>query len=48
MKDTKIKKVLEKASDIPKVQAPKKVVDKKKKGDQDQMLSSLNEKLPSS
>ena len=47
MKDTKNKKVLEKASDIPKVQAPKKVVNKKKKGHQDQVLKSLNEKLSS-
>ena len=48
MKDTKNKKVLEKASDIPKVQAPKKVANTKKKGDQDQMLNLLNEKLSSS
>ena len=48
MKDTKNKKVLEKASDIPRVQVPKKVVIKKKKDHHDQVLKSLNEKLPSS
>ena len=48
MKDTKNKKVLEKASDIPKVQVPKKVTNKKKKGHLDQVLKSLNKELPSS
>ena len=48
MKDTKNKKVLEKASDIPKVQSPKKVANEKNKADQDQLFYSLNEKLPSS
>ena len=48
MKDTKNKKVLEKASDIPRVQVPKKVVITKKKDHHDQVLKSLNEKLPSS
>ena len=47
MKDTKNKKVLEKASDIPRVQVPKKVVIKKK-DHHDQVLKSLNEKLSSS
>ena len=44
MKDIKNKKVLEKASDMPKFQVPKKVVDKKKKRDQDQMVNSLHKK----
>ena len=40
--------MLEKTSDIPRVQVPKKVVVKKNKDHHDQMLKSLNEKLSSS
>ena len=43
MKDTENKELLEKASDISKVQEPKKVASKKKKNDQDETLESLGE-----
>ena len=45
MKDTENKELLEKASDISKVQEPKKVANKKKKDDQDETLSHWVKRL---